>query len=55
MTPMQAIAAATVVAAEHMSVTRNVRRDRSRARFADLIATAESPLDDMSELSASPS
>ena len=49
MTPMQAIAAATVVAAAHVGHAESLGT-LEVGKFADLIATEKSPLDDVSEL-----
>jgi imidazolonepropionase-like amidohydrolase len=49
MTPMQAIAAATVVAAEHIGQTANIGT-LEPGKAADIIATSKSPLDDIAEL-----
>jgi len=49
MTPMEAIAAATATAAEHIGQTANLGSIEA-GKAADLIATAANPLDDVGEL-----
>jgi imidazolonepropionase-like amidohydrolase len=50
MSPMEAIAAATVTAAEHIGHTQTLGAIEP-GKFADIIATSASPLDDIDELS----
>jgi imidazolonepropionase-like amidohydrolase len=49
MTPMQAIAAATVTAAEHIGQSQNIGTVEA-GKAADIVATKRSPLSDIREL-----